>query len=327
MNFTKKNITVSKDKPYYLKISVTPPSDIPNGNYSGFLRVLTSSLDGESGEGVVGKIISSLDLAIKVQVTDIEEVSCSAKDFDILSVEEGDDIILKMNVLNSGNVRLKPTVLVEIWDQDQIEILKTEELIANEILPTLDGNIEFRLDSKGLDLGQYWSSVSVLECYSNELLTFDILKEGALTVKGELLGILTPGKMNVGDTTTIIVNFKNQGEKEVEAQFKGKISLGGRIVQILESEKLNIGINEVDKFNFYFTPQKAGQYVISGRVYYSGKKTFESSAILEAISDKNFISKLFLPFIYICFILVISILFYKIRKERKIYLNKLRGLR
>jgi len=176
-------------------------------------------------------------------------------------------------------------------------------------------------------LGQYWSSVSVLECYSNELLTFDILKEGALTVKGELLGILTPGKMNVGDTTTIIVNFKNQGEKEVEAQFKGKISLGGRIVQILESEKLNIGINEVDKFNFYFTPQKAGQYVISGRVYYSGKKTFESSAILEAISDKNFISKLFLPFIYICFILVISILFYKIRKERKIYLNKLRGLR
>src|SRR3989339_655235 len=327
LNFTKKNITVSKDKPYYLKISVTPPSDIPNGNYSGFLRVLTSSLDGESGEGVVGKIISSLDLAIKVQVTDIEEVSCSAKDFDILSVEEGDDIILKMNVLNSGNVRLKPTVLVEIWDQDQIEILKTEELIANEILPTLDGNIEFRLDSKGLDLGQYWSSVSVLECYSNELLTFDILKEGALTVKGELLGILTPGKMNVGDTTTIIVNFKNQGEKEVEAQFKGKISLGGRIVQILESEKLNIGINEVDKFNFYFTPQKAGQYVISGRVYYSGKKTFESSAILEAISDKNFISKLFLPFIYICFILVISILFYKIRKERKIYLNKLRGLR
>src|SRR3989339_704412 len=191
--------------------------------------------------------------------------------------------------------------MVEFWDQDQIEILKTEELIANEILPTLDGNIEFRLDSKGLDLGQYWSSVSVLECYSNELLTFDILKEGALTVKGELLGILTPGKMNVGETTTIIVNFKNQGEKEVEAQFKGKISLGGRIVQILESEKLAIGINEVDKFNFYFTPQKAGQYVISGRVYYSGKKTFESSAILEAISYKNFISKLFLPFIYIFF--------------------------
>src|SRR4030042_836282 len=43
LSFKETEFEVSKDKPYYLKIIMQPPIDIPNGNYSGFLRITTSS--------------------------------------------------------------------------------------------------------------------------------------------------------------------------------------------------------------------------------------------------------------------------------------------
>ena len=37
---------------------------------------------------------------------------------------------------------------------------------------------------------------------------------------------------------------------------------------------MNVPIGETNDFEFYFTPQEPGKYVVSGRVYYDGKKTF-----------------------------------------------------
>ena len=326
LNFSAKSFNVSRNKPYYLGIFVTPPSDIPNGNYSGFVSVKTGGV----GEGIekhlVGIVRSTLDLAINVEVTDIEVVSCSVYSVKVESAEQGDDIVFSAKIKNEGNIRLRPRVTIDIWDKDQISVIKSKDFYGENILPTTEGNVSFRISSNGLEIGQYWADFIVPECYFSKTLTFDILEEGALKASGVLSEILVRKSAKVGETIPLIVKFKNTGEKEVEAWFKGKITREGKIIQILESEKARVPVASTNDFNFYFTPKKPGKYVISGRVFYSGKKTFESSAIVEVVSEK-FEFRSLIWIIYIFFISLFIYLIYKIRKERELYYKRLRRIK
>jgi len=328
LNTSVKNFSVSKNGPYSLKVTVTPPLDIPNGNYSGFLRIKTSSYAAPKEGQAVGTIITALDLAIDTEVTDTEVVQCGVSSFNVESVEVGDDVVFNLEVLNSGNVRLRPKIKIDIWDKDQIEIIKSQEFRGNEILPSTSGLVSLRIKSNDLEISQYWVEVSALDCHSSKLLTFDILAEGALKAEGLLLDINVKKSAYVGETIPIIARFQNTGQKEVNAQFKGKISLGNKIVQILESEKVNVPISEVNRFSFYFTPKSSGKYTISGNVFYSGKKTFESSAMIDVISKGINLNSLLITIVYtilsIILLFFIIFLFFMINRQRKKYHDKLR---
>jgi hypothetical protein len=218
---------------------------------------------------------------------------------------------------------LYPQVFFNVWDFDQTEVLFDESFFGKEILPTTEETLEFRVKSNFFDIGQHWSEISVPDCVFESLYTFDVLEEGSLSASGLLLSILSKKTAEVKETVPIEINFKNVGEKEVEAYFQGKVTRDGKIIQVLESEKSFVPVDTIEKFQFYFTPQKAGKHIISGRVYYAGKKTFESSASVE-VGSKGFS---FAPLIYGVFILAIFVLFFKIRKERKLYLKKLKYLK
>ena len=63
----------------------------------------------------------------------------------------------------------------------------------------------------------------------------------------------------------------------------------------------------------------------TGRVFYDRKRTFESSTVIN-VKPKEFGWKEFLlTSIYILLMIFIVLLFYKIRKEKRRYLRKLRG--
>ncbi|MGD9276125.1 MAG: hypothetical protein PVJ67_03045 [Candidatus Pacearchaeota archaeon] len=322
--FEEEEFTVSKDEPYSLKVSVLPPSDIPNGGYTGFLRIEVGGSTESIEEHAVGTVKSSLDLAVSIEVTDIEITKCVASNLEIISAEKGDDIILKMKVANGGNIRLKPTVELDIWDFDKISIIDEEDFLGNEILPSTEKELEFRFNSKDFEIGQYWSDAFVTECFYSQVLTFDVMEPGTLSARGILLNILTKGTVEVGETSLMIVNFKNTGEKEIDAQFRGEVTKNGKIIDILESPLSKVPVNSVEEFNFYFTPKSEGKYIVNGRVYYEGKKTFELSSVLEAI-EKNGFSLIW--GVYVMFIFVIGFLFYRIRREKKIYLDKLRRIK
>jgi hypothetical protein len=326
LNFSDRIFNVSKDKPYQLRVSVTPPSDTPSGNYSGFLSIVTGGF-GQGLEGqAVGIIRSAVEPFINVGVVDTEIIDCSASKFSVESVEKGDEIVFKLRVSNKGNIRMKPKINIDVWDQDQISIIKNQDFQKQEILPTVEDEFVLRMNSGDLEIGQYFVEITVPECYSSETLTFDVLEPGALKSSGILTSILVPKTVNVYETTQIIANFKNNGEKEVSSQFKGKVSREGKIIQILESEKVSVPVDSLDEFNFYFTPKETGKYVVSGRVYYSNKKTFELSSSFDVIGKKNYFS-FFIYLVYGVLIFLIVILFYKINKERRSYSSKLKNLK
>lgn len=324
LNFTQ-NFTVSRDNPYVLPVSVTPPDDIPNGNYTGFLKIETASLSSGSQGQFVGIVRSTLDVYVTVEVVDTQILQCSASKFSVQSAEQGDNVIFNMNVTNNGNVIMNPQVAIDVWDENQTRIVKHVDVNGGQILPSLQKQISVSMNSAGLPISQYWADVSVVDCLASSLLTFDVLEPGALTANGILLDILTEKTATTGQTIPIEASFKNTGEKEVSAQFQGQITYNGRIVQLLNSPSFNVQINQISNFNFYFTPRESGAYIISGRVYYSGKQTYESSATVEVSSNSVF--NVLLPLLYAVLILIIIFLFLKIIKEKWKYKEALRRLR
>ena len=317
VSFEEKEFEVSRNKPYYLKIILQPPVDIPNGNYTGFLRVTTSSKNkGVEGQAT-GVINAALDLYLEVKITDVEFSSCRAWDFQVESVEKGDDILFKVKVLNEGNVRLYPTIKIDMWDQERTELVKQVEFSEDMIIPTTEKELNIKVESSDMNLGQYWAEITSIECYAAQTLTFDILEEGALKAQGNLLRISSPTWIKVDDTTIIEALFENTGEKNLNARFKGEITLGSRVIQILESELSSVSIGEIETFKFYFTPRKEGKYIVTGMVFYDGKRTFEKSTVIN-VEKKGFdIGIIRTILIYLILLIVIAYLAYKIKKEKR----------
>ncbi|RMD67775.1 hypothetical protein D6817_00545 [Candidatus Pacearchaeota archaeon] len=326
LNFTQ-NVSVSKSKPARVVVSVSPPPDVPNGIYTGFFTASTSPLGTIAGENkAVATARAVLDVVLSVEITDVERMACAALDFGIHSVEKGDDAILDFKLKNEGNIRINPEVKVDIWNQEQSEIVKSLSFHTPIVLPTKTEEVSFPIETDELDFDQYWLEVSVPDCFAKTTLTFDVLEPGTLRADGILKGILVRPVMNLGETATILVQFQNTGEKEVVAQFKGQISREGKIVYPYESEQLRVPVGQLANFTFFYTPKQAGKYVVSGRVFYDKKRTFESSRTFEVVGKPSRINVL-LYALYALLIIFILVLLYKIRKERKRYLEKLRGLR
>jgi hypothetical protein len=321
LNFSK-NFSASKENPHVLTISVTPPADTPNGNYTGFVRISASAPQNTSSGGTVGIVKSSLDVYVTVQVVDTQIIQCSAAKYSVNSVEQGDDIVFNVNVTNTGNVIIQPRVTIDVWDESQTNIVKSLDTRGDQILPTREKQLSFRISSAGMPTSQYWADISAVDCLSSTLLTFDVLKPGALKANGLLTSILSPKEAKVGDTIPIEASFKNTGEKEVSAQFRGQVTKSGKIVQLLDSPSSNIAINDIGTFTFYFTPKSPGDYVISGRVYYDGKQSYEQSTTFTVTSSSPF--SVILPLVYGLLIVLIAFLFLKILKEKKNYKKILR---
>jgi hypothetical protein len=326
LNFSAKEFEVSKNKPYYLRIIVQPPTDIPNGNYSGFLRVTTSGKGNTVAGQATGIVNAALDLYIQTDITDVQFSSCRASSFSVQSAEKGDDVVFKLNVYNEGNVRLSPTIKIDVWDQERTGIVKQMEFSDDTIIPTTEKELSIKMDTSDLEIGQYWAEVTSVECYASETLTFDVLEVGALKAQGTLLSVTSPPWIKVGDTTLIEALFENSGEKNVNARFQGEITLGNKIVQILGSESSTVDMGGVQTFKFYFTPQKEGRYIVNGVVMYDGKRTFEKGTVINVERKIFGWNQIKMILIYVILILAIAFIAYKIRQEKNKHKN-MRGMR
>ncbi|MCX6710110.1 MAG: hypothetical protein NTV63_04140 [Candidatus Woesearchaeota archaeon] len=319
LSFSNYTINVSAGNSKPIKVFVKPPIDVPNGNYSGYIVVTRKPLETQAlSTGIGNLVIMSVNIPVDVVITDIETIDCTANSFLISDAEEGSQPKLAVSIINSGNVRMSPVIRADIWDQEKENALEFLEFNADEILPSVEQQFEFSMPLQELPVGQYWAQMSVPECRNSELLTFDILKKGSLTTSGKLIQIKNLPWLNLGATAKISAIFKNDGKKDVSARFKGIVSIDGQIIKVLESEQLNIPVGETVDLNTFFKPEAMGRYVISGKVYYDRKVTYELSSILNVIEGKKGISGITIAYIAIIAIslFLLFIIFKKRRKKR-----------
>ncbi len=309
----------SKDEPYTFNMIIEPPEDTQNGNYTGRLEITTDELATvESGAG--SSVIAQVAILIYVEVTGEETIACNAGAIATQSAEVGDPFLVRATVDNKGNVRLRPEVIIEVWDQYQTRVVKTYRFLGQQILPTNEGTITQEIEND-LELGQYFADVFVKECGVSRITTFDIVGRGQLADSGKLLGIHTNDITYEKETMPIFSKFTNTGKTKVIAQFKGEIVDldNNKIVHVLESDSLEVNPGETTEFRMFYVPEKAGDYQISGRILYNNKLTFEEkSKVVQVVKTKSgFRSWIFLFILYLIIGLIILILIGKIRKARK----------
>jgi hypothetical protein len=107
----------------------------------------------------------------------------------------------------------------------------------------------------------------------------------------------------------------------VLAQFKGEVRdlKTDRVVRVLESDVLEVSPEETIEFRMFFIPEQEGNYLVSGRVTYNNKITFEERSRtikVEGASATRFGGAFYL-ILYFILGLTILIMISKIRKAKK----------
>ncbi len=307
---------VRLDKPLIVSVVAMPPGDVGIGDYTGHIIIESGAL-GSVGETIGSSIVVSLLSWTNVEITGEEIRSCQAGGIRIPETETNRPLEVSLVVKNSGNVRLYPEVEIDIWDQFEHELLLSETLTSEMVLPTTKGEQRFYLDH-GLQPGQYWALVTVPECGMSELLTFDILPPGGVVDRGTLNSILSTVWALVGEIVPVTAVFTNTGERSVTAQFKGSALLNGKVVKLLESEEALVEPGESVELLMYFTPEEPGIYELVGRVHYNGKLTYEKGTLLNVnlIVRKAQLSIVMVS-LYLIIVLAIAILVAVIKREKK----------
>jgi len=223
-----------------------------------------------------------------------------------------------MTVSNSGNIRITPTATIDIWNQDQTKLVTSKQLEFNnmEVLPTANQAFANTF-ANDLRIGQYWAYVTVAPCNNSGLITFNVYDKGTIVDTGELIRIDNPSWAKIGDVVPITAAFKNTGERSVSAKFKGVVTSENKIVETIDSEFYDIAPGQVGNIQVFFTPKKYGQYIITGRILYNNKLSFEKSSVLnvnEGVEASSF--NWFYVLILIIIIILILLLLIRIRKKK-----------
>jgi hypothetical protein len=316
LNDPNKTFTVNNSNYQPIRVIISPPSDIPTGTYTGNVRLLTGTLNTPGGQ-YGSQLQAAFMIRITIVITGTEFLSCSGDSVVIKDTEVGSPIEYYMSVSNNGNIRVRPTATVDVWNQDQTKLILSKDIVFNnkEVLPTINQAF-FNTFTSDLRIGQYWAYVTVKPCGSTALTTFNVYEKGTIVDSGELIRIDNQAWAKIGDIVPINAMFKNTGGRTVSAKFKGVITSDNRIVETLDSEFYDIAPGETGNIQVYFTPEKLGQYIISGRVLYNNKLSFEKSTVLNVNEGVEKSSSTWI-YILVLIVIVIIILLLLINIRRK----------
>lgn len=318
-------VIMNQDTPQRITIIVEPPQDARVDEYEGMIVLLTGPL-GEQTGSMGTNIVVAFEIKVKVLITDTQILNCVAGGFSINDVEIGNSLPFTANVQNSGNVRIRPGFEIKVYDKEQTtEVSFFQFTSRSEILPTITGSVS-EMISHDLQPGQYWAEVSEPVCDSTSLITFSVLERGGISDMGELVRINNNPWASTQEIVPIEVQFRNLGERTVSAQFKGTISRDEKIVQVVNSEIIDVSPGELVPLQVFFEPERPGQYKITGRVFYNNKITYEKGSVLNVNPGENYspdsnvlLYTIILAIIAIIIIFLLLIIKKKKRRRKKIF--------
>jgi hypothetical protein len=298
--------------PARITMIIMPPSDTPLGRYAGQLIAVGDSVGSLSGRA--GSVIqTSVAMSLSAEITGEEIRNCKAGAFQFQDAERGKPLELWATVENSGNVRISPLVSYELSDQQRENDIESRELQSPEILPTQSRRF-FLQSPNTLETGQYWVTIKMPECNSEGLVTFSVVEKGEIADQGNLVELRIQQEANTYETVPVTASFINKGQRVVTAYFKGTAKLNGKIVGVIESEKLDVAPGKNAELQALFTPQKPGKYEITGRVAYNQKLTFEKSINLQVSEEKKAAE---FPIALVAYAAFVAGAFFLVRELRK----------
>lgn len=256
---------------------VNIPEDVANENYESSIHI--ESIPEEGGTPVV----LSYDVSVVIEVTGTQILTGIVQYISFLEntvssigkTEVNHPLPIYVRFLNTGNVIAKPKISVNILTLDDFSI---DNLVYedSEVLPGKVETIAAQWDSKETPIDNYTALVNVAlgdNIIKGEALSFEILPEGSLSRRGELLSLSQQGKASVGIFLKILALFKNTGEIPTSAYLVCEIYKGGDLVDVENSPNSLLLVGEEKSLTLYVKVESSGNYLIKGYVVYEGKTT------------------------------------------------------
>lgn len=280
-------IELDANEKIQLAVKVSIPNEAANGNYTSNLIVET--VPENAGGGSTMKLkMSSL---INVHVTGDQVLSGNVISILVSDTEETSPLLIRVEFENTGNVVARPLFHMNVFNEnDPTKIVDTIMSTQNTIEVGSREIFDIPWDTKGQSIGDYFALLDVSlggPTIKSEKLIFKILPLGTLGRSGQISKIYIEGDKIVNSPVKINADFINTGRMNTMAKFSGEIYKSNTLIDTIQSEEIMVPIGARKTYSGYFVPESSGNYVIKGKVVYSGKETEILEHSFDVKSDKS----------------------------------------
>lgn len=314
------DLTVSRDSMKRVTVIVRPPENVANGVYGGSIVVGTEPT--QPGEGDVGVgVTTGAAAGVSITITGEEIKKAKVESISVKDTEEGNPVEFVISITNQGNVIVTPLIGIEVTEEGKIEVVKSTAHSETEILPTTMNTIRISMDTVDMDIGEYTGTVKIFldgESLAEQALSFSVFERGTLSKMGVLQKVWNEPWVKEGDIVKIDAYFENTGELVVAGKFKGEVYFGGGLVEVVESEELEVPVGRTVVMSSYFKPEKQGLYVVRGHVVYGGKTTETKESFINVGSGEGGLSPEETNYIALLIAVVVAILIIVVLLKRRL---------
>ena len=266
------SVPAKENSPVLVKINI--PSDVPTGNYSGTIFIETIPDEVEESGGVATKLLARV--FVNIEIIGDQILSGVVNDLYVEDTEPGYPLKIKTIFKNTGNVVATPKITVTILkDTTVLDSFTYEENVKPAVLYTIVA--KWNTTSSNAP-GDYMANVDVSldgEILTSKNIPFKLWPEGTFSRQGNLTKIFIEGDLKKGSLLKIKATFKNTGQILSKAKFIGEVYKDGSLIDTVSSEEFEIERDNEAVLVSYLRLGSNGDYMIKGKVVYSGKKTPE----------------------------------------------------
>jgi len=256
-------------------IRIMVPFDAANANYSGSLYVRsipdTTDKAGETGQS----LIIGASTKVMIAVTGDQIIDGNVLGIFTENTEPGYPLKITTRFQNTGNVVVNPKIVVTILQDNNIINSFSHE--TTSVKPGITQPIIAEWMTTAANIpADYTANIDVLlngNIIKSDNLSFKILPVGTLTKSGNLTNIYVDGEPAVGNIVKVRGYFKNTGQIETQAKFSAEVYVDNKLTDTISSDELTAPKNEETVLISYLKITEPGDYLIKGKVIYSGKET------------------------------------------------------
>ncbi len=202
ITFSPNSFNINQNSPVEVRVIVQPPKNISLGKYQGFIVVNTVS----QGNELTSSVSTAADLKTTIEITEDKIIDADVKNVIINDIEINNPLKISIKVQNQGNIELKSFFTIEILDTSNNSIKKAQSE-KTSILPLSTKILELEVPHN-LETGKYYTNIKAYAgemLLRNHLLSFNVLKPGAIPPKNESSIVVHPEKIPLSTGPLIIL--------------------------------------------------------------------------------------------------------------------------
>ena len=270
------NFTIPAQGVRNVALTIRVPAGAALGSQSGQLTFIADPTEPPSGSGSTFRPAVGLLLNATVggeAVTRITWISARVED-----AVRGDPVHAFVLARNDGNVRATAEAQGEVLPFAADSPLLDEADGSLVLFAGETAEVPVTFDAS-LDIGQYRARLRAGGL--DETLPFKVTAPGLTAPDGELRAIVVPARSPADRPVRMEAWFHNTGNTTIaSATFHGEVSHDGDLLATVESESLVVPPGGSVNLTAYWTPPRAGVYLVSGHVTYDGYQTLQKESVL-----------------------------------------------